>query len=649
MCGIAGCISIKRGLPREGLEGVVSRMVETMRHRGPDGAGVWVGASRPVAFGHARLSIIDLSEAGTQPMASSSGRYVITYNGEVYNYRELRKDLESRGATFDGASDTEVILAMFECFGIEDALSRFIGMFAMAVWDHEENEIVLIRDRLGIKPLYYGWTDIGFVFGSELKVFESIEGVSLDVDRIAVAEYARRGFVPAPYSIYRGIRKLLPGHVLTLRADGRESHREYWSVADAISRGVSDRVHDFDAATEELESVLREAVRARLVADVPIGAFLSGGYDSSLVVALMQSLRGEPVNTYSIGFADKRYDESEFASDVASHLGTNHSQLIVSPTDALNVIPELPEIYDEPFADSSQIPTYLVSRLARGEVTVCLSGDGGDELFLGYNRHIFGDRVSSLKDRIPGALLGPASKLLRSLPSGFWDYVVGTKAPFLPRRHRVRFAADKVSKVAKFLEARDSASAYSAITSIWAPSDSLVQFEESPARTFLDSQPYLDHESVAESFAHLDQIEYLPDDILTKVDRASMSVGLEARVPLLDHRAVEFAWRLPKTMKLDSGHAKRAMRRVLYKYVPSSIVDRPKAGFAMPVAEWLRGPLRDWAEALLQPNVLDRTGVFDRDVVQREWAAHLVGKSDNSSRLWTILMFQAWKEHRAGH
>lgn len=625
-------------------------MVNALRHRGPDGAGVWVDSHESVGLGHARLSIIDLTTNGAQPMTSGSGRFVITFNGEVYNYRELRRELESRGAKFIGNSDTEVILAAFDEFGIQASIERFVGMFAIGVWDTKEQELTLIRDRLGIKPLYYGWTKIGFVFGSELKVFESCQDLRLDVDSSAVSAYVRRGFVPAPYSIYSGIKKLPPGHILTINTsrDRSEALLPFWSVADAVDRGTAQQVIDFESATEELERILLEAVGMRLVADVPIGAFLSGGYDSSLVVALMQSLRDTPVNTYSIGFSDSRYDESGFAEDVASHLGTNHKQLILSPTDALDVIPKLPTIYDEPFADSSQIPTYLVSRLARDEVTVCLSGDGGDELFLGYNRHIFGDRVASLRNAIPAGLHRPLAKLLCMPSDSAWDALIGEGAPLIPERRRVRFAADKVRKVARLLQSDESIDAYNAITSIWSTDTGVLRSSGIDVRTFADDQPALSQGSVAESFSFLDQVEYLPDDILTKVDRASMSVGLEARVPLLDHRAVEFAWRLPKQMKLDAGHAKRVMRSVLYKYVPAHIVDRPKAGFAMPVAEWLRGPLRDWADDLLSQGSLARTEVFDCDLVRDEWTQHRTGRSDNSSRLWAILMFQAWAGQRKG-
>ena len=586
-------------------------MAAALVHRGPDDAGEWIDAERGVAIGFRRLSIIDLSPTGHQPMLSASGRYVATLNGEIYNFEELRRELPD---AWRGHSDTEVMLAAFEAWGVGRAVERFNGMFAIAVWDREARWLHLVRDRMGVKPLYYGFAGDSFVYGSELKALRRHPGFNARIDRRAVELYLRYMYVPAPSTIYEGIYKLMPGTILTFDPATRGTQTtEYWSARDAATRGVQHRFRGSEEdAARELETLLRDAVRLRMVADVPIGVFLSGGVDSSAVTALMQAESASPVRSFSIGFEDDEFNEAHHAAAVARHLGTSHTELTVTERDALDVIPRLPSMYDEPFADSSQIPTHLVSALARKHVTVSLSGDGGDELFGGYRRYFLGQRMLRGFKLLPPPLRVGVGLALGAVPG-----------------HRV-------AKVARTLRANDADRLYSELVSHWPTSEESVAADRSTWPRLADP---------VERMMYVDQVSYLPDDILVKVDRASMAVSLESREPLLDYRLVEFAWTLPLSMKVRGGKGKRVLRRVLYRYVPEALIERPKMGFGIPLGRWLRGPLRQWAESLLEPKGLQ---YVDASAVRAVWDEHLRGKRDWNFHLWAVLMLHAWLREAGG-
>jgi asparagine synthase (glutamine-hydrolysing) len=622
------------------------KMAAALSHRGPDDDGTFWDAGAGIGLGHRRLSIIDLSAEGHQPMESASGRYVIVFNGEVYNFRAIRAELEGGAAppSFRGHSDTEVMLAAIEAFGVVRAVERFVGMFAFAVWDRRERRLHLVRDRLGVKPLYYGFADGRLVFGSELKALVAANGFSRDIDRSALAAYLRYGYVPSPHSIYRAAHKVAPGSIVTFGAPEPTAaeHVRYWSAADVATAGIrSPLAYSDDEATRELERLIDDAVGLRMVADVPLGAFLSGGVDSSTVVARMQALSARPVRTFSIGFADATYDESRAAEAVARHLGTDHTALTVTDHEVLPLLPKMAEVYDEPFADSSQLPTYVVSQLARRDVTVALSGDGGDELFGGYNRHVWGPRLWTALRRVPL----PARRALRGalfrLSPEQWDGVFAALGPAAPR---VRLAGNKVHKLSTTLLAGSVDEMYRTLVSRWDSPEALLLSPVQEARN-----PLLDARlaTPSDSMMLWDTVSYLPDDIMTKVDRASMAVSLEAREPLLDHRLFEFAWRLPRKMKMRGGETKWLLRRVLYRSVPKGLVDRPKMGFAVPIGPWLRGPLREWAEELLRPSALASEGLLDGKRVQVAWREHLSGRRNLGEELWTIIAFEAWARQSA--
>jgi asparagine synthase (glutamine-hydrolysing) len=643
MCGIAGTWA--GSTRRFDLQGILTRMSGAVAHRGPDSAGTWVDAEQGIALGHRRLAILDLSPHGHQPMVSAGGRYVIVYNGEVYNFAALRSELAGRFA-FRGGSDTEVILAAVEAYGVEGAVRRFVGMFAFALWDREERRLHLVRDRLGIKPLYYGAVDGGFVFGSELHALRAHPGFAPEVDRESLCLLLRHNCVPAPRSIFRGIRKLPPGTILTLRspADAEAEPVAYWSARAVAEAGRRDPFTGSEAeATDALEALLRDAVGLRMVADVPLGAFLSGGVDSSAVVALMQAQSGRPVRTYSIGSPERDYDEARYARAVARHLGTDHTELYVTAEDALAVIPKLTSIYDEPFADSSQIPTFLVSELARRDVTVSLSGDGGDELFGGYNRHIWGRRVWNALRRVPEPLRRSVGGYVERTSPARWDRAYAAVEPVLPRGWRQQIFGYKVHKLARLLAARSPAELYGRMVSHWLDPAAVV-VGAPRLNGVADPDADTDGWELTSRMMYRDLVTYLPDDILTKLDRASMAVGLEARVPLLDHRVVEFAWRVPLHMKIRDGQSKWLLRQVLYRHVPADLVERPKAGFGIPLDAWLRGPLRDWAESLLDERRLRDEGFFHPAPIREKWSEHLSGRSSWQYHLWDVLMFQAWLE-----
>lgn len=638
MCGFAGLWD--HGLPNtERLETLASRMAEQLRHRGPDDSGTWVDGRNGIALGFRRLSILDLSPSGHQPMVSATGRYVIVFNGEVYNYRQLREQLVQSGQAFRGTSDTEVALAAMEEWGIEAAVRRFIGMFAMAVWDTRERSLTLIRDRLGIKPLYYGWVKDTLVFGSELKSLRAHAHVSPNVDRGALALYLRHLYIPAPFSIYEGIHKLPPGCLLEIptgHARDAIRPRQYWSAVEVVEQGTRARYQDDDKhMADRLDSLLRDAVRLRMIADVPLGAFLSGGVDSSLVVGLMQAQSTRPVKTFTIGFHDAGFDEAAHARAVARHLGTEHTELYVTPNEAMAAIPRLPLVYDEPFADSSQIPTLLLSELTRRYVTVSLSGDGGDELFGGYSWYPTVDARWRTYGRCPSVMrhaLGTAMLALAGDPSA--------PSPRVPGSIRSRLQLE-----GRLMARKDRRQLYVEYLSCVLHPTSVVPYSSEPSYSLTEAAaPRRTPLRFYEEMMSFDLVTYLPDDILTKVDRASMAVSLEARVPLLDHRVVELAWRLPFRQKYRQGQGKWILRRILDRYVPREIVERPKMGFAVPVQNWMRGPLREWADSLLDPQQLRDDGYLDAPTVRSWWDAYLGGDNRWHYPLWAVLMFQGWRD-----
>lgn len=648
MCGLTGFFDASRQTSREELRATVMRMANTLRHRGPDDGGTWVDEEAGITMGHRRLSIIDLSPEGHQPMHSECGRYVVVFNGEIYNFLELRRKLETLGHGFRGHSDTEVLLASVKQWGLRQAVERFVGMFAFTLWDRKEHVLYFVRDRLGIKPLYYGWMGKTFLFGSELKALRVHPDFKRKINRNALALYMRFCYIPAPYSIYEGIYKLPPGTILTLPcADPGTDPTPipYWSAKEVAERGIAGPfTGSVDEAIAHLDTLLRNAIKLRMIADVPLGAFLSGGVDSSTVVALMQAQCGQPVKTFSIGFYEQDYNEANHAKAVAAHLGTDHTELYVTPEQAMAVIPKLPTLYDEPFSDSSQIPTFLVSELARQKVTVSLSGDGGDELFAGYNRYFWCRSIWQKIGWMPQGLRDTAAKALTMLSPQAWEAVFSKLDPILPGKIKQRTPGDKLHKLAEILAVENPEEMYHSLVSTWKkPTDVVIDASE-PITMLTDRDRWADLPDFTQRMIYLDTVTYLPDDILTKVDRASMGVSLEARVPFLDHRVVEFAWRVPLSMKIRDGQGKWLLRQVLYRYVPRELIERPKAGFGVPIDRWLRKPLREWADDLLDRESLKREGYLRPEPIWKIWREHLNGERNWQYYLWGVLMFQAWLE-----
>ena len=640
MCGLAGSWERRGGRNADELKRIARGMARLVESRGPDDAGEWADPEAGIALGHRRLSIVDLSPLGRQPMMSAGGTLVIAYNGEIYNFRELRAELEGAGASFRGDSDTEVLLEACAAWGFEQALGRCIGMFALVLWDRDARRLHLARDRLGIKPLYWARTARGLLFASQPKCFSAHPGWRPAVDRASFAEFVRHGYVNAPRCIYRDASQVRPGHILTIDSRGGVQERCYWDVGAVARGGIERRTRlDDEEAVEALDALLRDAVARRMVADVPLGAFLSGGIDSSTVVALMQSQSSRPVRTFSIGFNEKRYDEAVYASAVARHLGTNHTELYVEPDHTIDLIPTLAERYDEPFGDSSQLSTLLVSELARRHVTVALSGDGGDEIFAGYNRYVQADTLRRVYRASPGWARKAAAGVLTSLRPGTWDRLSG----LLPARRRPRLFGDKLHMLAEVVSLEGLDQVYPRLASHWALDAELVPGEGPGAGRLEPAWLDAGLEGEVERMQIMDLRTYLPSDILTKVDRASMAYSLEARVPLLDHRVVEHAWSLPANLKIRSGETKWILRRVLERYVPRTLFERPKMGFAVPIGRWLRGPLLDWAAELLDSRSLSDDGLFNVDLVRRRWEEHQAGTRNWQNSLWIVLMAQAWR------
>ena len=638
MCGIAGFIDGSHAGEANWIRETALAMADSIIHRGPDDGNTWSDVQAGLGFGYRRLAVIDLSPTGEQPMVSYCQRFVIVYNGEVYNAVELRQELDN--IRFRGHSDTEVVLEACAAWGMETAVRKLNGMFAFAVWDRQERKLSLVRDRLGIKPLYWGAFDKLFLFGSELKAIKKHPGWLRQVDRTALAVYMQHRYIPSPRSIYKGIHKLEPGHILTLRLGREPENRVYWSISDTIKQGHSTLLQPPDhEAIDMLDSLLEDAVKRRMVADVPVGAFLSSGIDSATVVALMQKSGAQVARTFTIGFDNPSYNEARQASTVAQHLGSDHTELYLGSQHIRDVLPNLPTIYDEPFADSSQIPTFLVSQLARQHVTVALSGDGGDELFAGYNRYQTAELLRRWTKPFKGSLRKSIATALTSLSPAAWNNLLS----FLSgRRNSVR-TGQKLHHLATILNAGPD-NIYRTLISEWNDPVALVADAGDPdgilwaaAREHLPVNPI-------EQLLYLDTINYLPDDILTKVDRASMAVSLEVRTPLLDHRVVEFVWRLPMHYKIREKERKWLLRQVLYKYVPRQLMERRKTGFKIPVGDWLGGPLRDWAENLLDEKRLADDGFLNPLLVRERWNAHLSGHGNWTGSLWNVLMFQAWLE-----
>ena len=643
MCGIAGFVTDKQRFGADELRAIASRMAERLDHRGPDDQGVWVDAVSGVALGHTRLAIIDLSPAGAQPMVSACGCFVLSYNGEVFNAPELRAELEDEGRVFRGHSDTEVMVEGFAVWGVRRTVERLIGMFAFAAWDRSTRTLTLGRDRLGIKPLYWGRVDGNLVFASELKALAVFPGWQPEIDRDALASFMRYGYVPTPMSIYRNIHKLAPGTLLECGEDGEIRRTPYWSLREVARRGQADLLDVSDGeAREAVETLLSDAVRRRMVADVPLGMFLSGGIDSSTIAALMQGNSARPIRTFSIGFREKGYDEAADAKRVAAHLGTEHTELYVTAAEAQAVIPKLHQIYDEPFADSSQVPTYLVSEMTRRYVTVALSGDGGDEVFAGYNRYVQGLALAKGSRHLPQAMRAGIAAAITSIPPGMWDRLFRT----LPERVRPRLAGEKMHKLAAVLP-QDRAGFYESLVAQGEGTDELVLGAGKPKASRDDAG---DLDMFADDISWMqyrDTKSYLPDDILAKVDRASMAVALEVRVPLLDHRLVELSWRLPRKFKVRGGTGKWLLRQIAYKYVPRTLLERPKMGFGVPVDEWLRGPLKEWASDLINPLELKRVGFLDPSPITAKWTEHQSSARNWQRLLWNVLMFEAWRQDNA--
>ena len=650
MCGIAGIFGQRNNSE---IESVIREMTLSLSHRGPDDSGFWIKEDKKMAFGHRRLSVLDLSKAGHQPMQSKCGRFIITFNGEIYNHLELRKELESEFGrnSWIGSSDTETILECFSRWGVYKSIEKMVGMFAFGLWDKTNEKLYLARDRMGEKPLYFGWIGGSFSFASELKAFKKNPFFDNEIDSDSLCLFLRHTYIPCPRSIYKNIYKLQPGFILNLDIKDTSSppgqkffssdHNltQFWSLKNIFEDGQKNMIKDENEALILLEETLKKAIRLQSLSDVPLGCFLSGGIDSSLIVSLMQSESSSPVHTYTIGFEESGYDEATYAKKVASHLKTKHTELYMSAQDALNVVPLLPSLYDEPFADSSQIPTYLVSRMAREHVTVALSGDAGDELFGGYNRHLRAPSLYKLMSFFPDFLKPGLSNFITLFPSSF----LNTLGNNLPGSYKTSFLGHKLHRFGdRLLSVKKDEDLYHSFVSEWKNPSEVVLKSQEPQSILKNELLKVDLDSFEERMMFMDAMTYLPDDILVKVDRASMGVSLETRAPFLDHRVVELSASIPLKYKIEKGTGKKILRKILYKYVPRKLLERPKQGFGIPLGHWLRDPLRDWSEDLLSENRLKSQGFFDPVKIRSRWDEHLKGKKNWESSLWNVLMFQSW-------
>lgn len=650
MCGFSGIFQASS----TDLATVVTRMNNALTHRGPDDSGIWVDEDAGLALGHRRLAIVDLSPAGHQPMHSSCSRFVIAFNGEIYNHAQLRQRLDDEGLSpyWRGHSDTEVLLAGLARWGLEDTLKATVGMFAFVLWDKQERVLTFARDRMGEKPVYYGWQGDTLLFGSELKAITAYPSFVRDIDRNALALLLRHNCIPAPYSIYKGVTKLEPGHYVSLTLNNLPVAKAaiplaYWRVNEAVEKGIANPFRGTPAeAVDLLEAQLRTSIGQQMLADVPIGAFLSGGVDSSTIVALMQTQSAQPISTFTIGFDEGGFDEAVHAKAVSKYLGTRHTELYVSSADALSVIPQLPSMYCEPFSDSSQVPTFLVSQLASQQLKVVLSGDGGDELFGGYNRYLSAKKVWSKMQQFPPMARRASAGLLRSLSPVAWDNLFRISKPLLPKRLHITTPGEKAHKLASVLTLADGHEFYLQLNSHWSEPASVVIGGDEPKTIFTDSSRWPKTDTFEHWMMAMDTQTYMSDDIMVKLDRAAMATSIEGRVPLLDHRVVELAWRMPLDLKIRNGQGKWLLREVLYRHVPKELIERPKQGFGVPLGAWLRGPLRDWAESLLREARLRQEGYFHPEPIRHMWQEHLGGRGNWQSHLWTILMFQAWLEEQ---
>lgn len=644
MCGIAGIYTFGRRYEDTELKHLVEGMDATLRHRGPDGTAVWVDAEAGIGLGHTRLAIRELSTLGDQPMISSCGRFVIVYNGEVYSNAELAADLETRGRKMKGHSDTEAMLEACAEWGVEPAVKRFIGMFAIALFDRKQHELYLVRDRLGKKPLYWTIRDGRLLFGSELKALRAVNGWTPELDRNALATYVRHDYILAPYTIYKDVHKLEPGCLLRVGVNGAPKIIRYWDARSVAESGIHHPANGGEQQlVEEFDSLLRDATRRRMISDVPLGCLLSGGVDSSLVTALMAEQSGQPINTFCIGFRESEYNEAPYAKKIAQHLGTHHTELYVEPAHALEIIPKLPYWYDEPFADSSQIPTILVCELTRKYVTVVLSGDGGDEVFAGYGRYQTGLTVWGGADARPAPMHKVLARAALMLPAPLLNKCLAR----IPGRRYSSTRGTKLQDAAKAILTRDADAMYREMMSHWSDPDAMVRQGSETKSIFWDKSVARSIPNLLDRMQFYDSITYLPDDILVKVDRAAMSVSLEARAPLLDHRVFEQAWHLPQNMKYRNGETKWILRQSLYKRVPRQMIERPKMGFGVPIDHWLRGPIRDWAENLLDEKRLAAQGLLDPAPIRQRWQAHLKGENW-AYPLWSMLMLQSWLDANPG-
>jgi len=657
MCGVAGFLGNNKS--NIDCNEVIHSMTNQLIHRGPDSEGSWIDEENGMALGHRRLAIIDLSEeGGLQPMSSPSGKFIISYNGEIFNHNELRKDLEKHYlfSGWRGSSDTETLLLAFELWGIKESLNKLVGQFAFALWDKEEKELFLARDRFGEKPLYYGWVDELFVFSSELKPISTMEGFSNNISRDSLSLFVRHNYVPTPYSIFENIYKLQPGCLLKIKSQSCEplkgeeifaplnkdkiSIERWWSLLEVEENKIK---LDNNIDTQNMvEESLRDSIKLQAIADVPIGCFLSGGVDSSLISAILQQESDSPINTFTVGFEEEEYSETFFAKKVANHLGTNHTELFVTGEDALKVVPNLSKIYDEPFADASQIPTYLISKLAKESVTVVLSGDAGDELFGGYNRYLYGPLALRISKLLPNGI----KKLLFAFISIFPVKLINSIGEHLPKNLKVSMLGDKLYKLSnKLIDTKNKDELYLNLVSEWEPANNPVLGANIPSYFLNRNISKKESEDFQERMMYLDQKTYLTDDILVKVDRASMSVSLETRIPFLDFRLVEISSKLSIENKINGRQGKKVLKDILYKYVPKDLIERPKQGFSVPLDSWLRGPLREWADNLLREERLIEEGFFDAKKIRRYWHEHLSSRHNWEHKLWNILMFQSWMEN----